>query len=179
MLKALLAGAFVLTVAAACGQTPNAAPETPSPVPPTNAETTTGLPSPTPTQAESPTRLPPATPSSAELPSPVPTLTPFATEPPSPMPTPTPSATEPPPPTPTPTPSATALPSPTSTRTGTPSTATPVGDHEPPAGEPMVGAGVGDLAPAFELASASGASRSIEAYRGDKNLVVVFYRAFW
>ena len=43
----------------------------------------------------------------------------------------------------------------------------------------MVGTDVGDTAPGFTLASTAGVDRSLESYRGDKNLVVVFYRAFW
>ena len=31
----------------------------------------------------------------------------------------------------------------------------------------------------FMLAAATGSGRSLESYRGDKNVVVVFYRAFW
>ena len=42
-----------------------------------------------------------------------------------------------------------------------------------------VGTDVGDSAPGFTLASTAGVDRSLESYRGDKNLVVVFYRAFW
>ena len=43
----------------------------------------------------------------------------------------------------------------------------------------VVGTDVGDTAPGFTLASTAGVDRSLESYRGDKNLVVVFYRAFW
>ena len=38
---------------------------------------------------------------------------------------------------------------------------------------------VGDLAPAFVLPSSGGLSRSLEMLREDKNLVLVFYYAFW
>ena len=43
----------------------------------------------------------------------------------------------------------------------------------------MTGVNVGDLAPTFMLAAASGADVSLESYRGNKHLVVAFYRAFW
>jgi peroxiredoxin len=42
-----------------------------------------------------------------------------------------------------------------------------------------VGTNVGDIAPGFTLKSATGGEHSLESYRGDKNLVVIFYRAFW
>jgi peroxiredoxin len=42
-----------------------------------------------------------------------------------------------------------------------------------------VGTNAGDMAPAFTLKSATGGEHSLESYRGDKNLVVIFYRAFW
>ena len=35
---------------------------------------------------------------------------------------------------------------------------------------------VGDMAPVFTLPSASGAEVSLESYRGDKTVVLVFYR---
>ena len=38
---------------------------------------------------------------------------------------------------------------------------------------------VGDMAPGFTLPSTAQVDRSLESYRGDKNVVVVFYRAFW
>ena len=40
----------------------------------------------------------------------------------------------------------------------------------------QAGAEVGDMAPVFTLPSASGAEVSLESYRGDKNVVLVFYR---
>ena len=42
-----------------------------------------------------------------------------------------------------------------------------------------VGTNVGDMAPGFTLKSATGGEHTLESYRGDKNLVVIFYRAFW
>lgn len=41
------------------------------------------------------------------------------------------------------------------------------------------GRDVGDLAYSFTLPSVSGTTFSLDAQRGDKNVVVVFYRAFW
>ena len=67
-----------------------------------------------------------------------------------------------------------------------PPVATPVPTEPPATATPLpteipipVGTGVGELAPAFTLPSISGSDVSLESYRGDKNLVVVFYRAFW
>ena len=37
----------------------------------------------------------------------------------------------------------------------------------------------GDLAPKFTLPSATGDSVRLDAYAGDKNVVLVFYRGFW
>ena len=59
--------------------------------------------------------------------------------------------------------------------TEAPATATPVPTEIPL----VVGTGVGELAPAFMLPSISGSEVSLESYRNDKNLIVVFYRAFW
>ena len=59
--------------------------------------------------------------------------------------------------------------------TDVPATASPVPTETPL----VVGTGVGELAPAFTLPSISESDVSLESYRGDKNLVVVFYRAFW
>lgn len=41
------------------------------------------------------------------------------------------------------------------------------------------GSDVNDLAYSFTLPSVSGTTFSLDALRGDKNVVVVFYRAFW
>ena len=67
-----------------------------------------------------------------------------------------------------------------------PSVATPVPTEPPATATPLpteipipVGTGVGELAPAFTLPSISGSDVSLESYRDNKNLVVVFYRAFW
>ena len=56
--------------------------------------------------------------------------------------------------------------------------ATPQPTSTPEPG-PVVGSGVGDIAPGFTLPSTAGVDESLESYRGDKNVVVVFYRAFW
>ena len=48
-----------------------------------------------------------------------------------------------------------------------------------PEPEVVVGTDVGDLAPGFTLPSTAGMDQSLESYRGEKNVVVVFYRAFW
>ena len=70
--------------------------------------------------------------------------------------------------------------------TDTPPVASPVPVDPPAVATPLpteipipVGTGVGELAPAFTLPSISESDVSLESYRGDKNLVVVFYRAFW
>ena len=67
-----------------------------------------------------------------------------------------------------------------------PAVATPVPTEPPATATPLpteipipVGTGVGELAPAFTLPSISGSDVSLESYRDNKNLVVVFYRAFW
>ena len=38
---------------------------------------------------------------------------------------------------------------------------------------------VGDEAYGFNLPSASGEDHSLASYRGESNVVLVFYRAFW
>ncbi len=43
----------------------------------------------------------------------------------------------------------------------------------------VVGTDVGDLAPGFTLPSTAGMDQSLESYRGEKNVVLAFYRAFW
>ena len=70
--------------------------------------------------------------------------------------------------------------------TDPPPVATPVPTEAPATANPapteiplVVGTGVGELAPAFMLPSISGSEVSLESYRDDKNLIVVFYRAFW
>ena len=50
---------------------------------------------------------------------------------------------------------------------------------EPPVPALAVGTMEGDLAPDFQLPAASGSDRSLASYRGDKNVLVVFYRAFF
>ena len=110
-----------------------------------------------PTVTLAPTDLAPAA-------SPVPTDPPLAVSPAptSQPPVPSPVATDPPP-------VATPIP------TDVPATASPVPTEVPL----VVGTGVGELAPAFMLPSISGSEVSLESYRDDKNLIVVFYRAFW
>ena len=70
--------------------------------------------------------------------------------------------------------------------TDLPPVATPIPAEAPATASPVpteiplvVGPGVGELAPAFMLPSISGSEVSLESYRNDKNLIVVFYRAFW
>ena len=66
-------------------------------------------------------------------------------------------------------------------------TATPVDtptETAPPTVEPedterVVGTEVGDTAPGFVLASAAGPEFALESLRGEKSVVVIFYRAFW
>ena len=55
-------------------------------------------------------------------------------------------------------------------------TSQPTATTEP---EVVVGTDVGDVAPGFTLPSTAEIDRSLESYRGEKNVVVVFYRAFW
>ena len=140
---------------------------TPTPIPPT-ATPTQAPPTATPTTA-------PAAPRSTEASS-DPTSTPV---PPDPTPTPVPPTATPTPVPPTATP--TPVP-PTATPTPVPPTATPT--PVPPTATPTsvpedVGTLVGDVAPGFMLAAATGSGRSLDSYRGEKNVVVVFYRAFW
>ena len=71
----------------------------------------------------------------------------------------------------------TAVPSTATTKPA--ATAEPSPTPKPAEPERMVGTSVGDSAPAFVLASAAGPEVSLESYRGDRNVVVVFYRAFW
>ena len=62
----------------------------------------------------------------------------------------------------------TSVPSPTPESNETP---------DPTSGPDMqAGAEVGDMAPVFTLPSASGTEVSLESYRGDKTVVLVFYR---
>jgi hypothetical protein len=64
-------------------------------------------------------------------------------------------------------------------------TPTQLVDHPTPAATESsapalaVGTNVGELAPDFQLPAASGSDRSLASYRGDKNVLVVFYRAFF
>ena len=69
---------------------------------------------------------------------------------------------------------------PTSPATLPPATSAATAAERPsPAPALSVGANVGELAPDFQLPAASGADSALASYRGDKNVVVVFYRAFW
>ena len=111
----------------------------------------------------------PAPPSPTAIPTSTPTtVAPTHTPPPTTQPT---SAT-----TVTPTPNPTARPvPPTATATAVP-TSTP----EPVAAPSLqVGTNVSDLAPVFTLPSARTGEHALESFRGDKNVVLVFYRAFW
>ena len=126
------------------------------------------------TAMAAPTEAPPTAPPTA-IPTPVPpTSTPTPVPPTA---TPTTAAAAPrsteassdPTPTPVP-PTATPTPVPP---TPVPPTATPTSVPE------NVGTLVGDVAPGFMLAAATGSGQSLESYRGEKNVVVVFYRAFW
>ena len=104
-----------------------------------------------PNVALAPTALPPTASPAPTEPSPTATLAPTAT------------------PVPTTAPTPTAIPTPTATPLPT---ATPTPSRQ-------VGTDVGDLAPPFTLPSATGAEIPLESYRGDKLVVLVFYRGFW
>ena len=67
---------------------------------------------------------------------------------------------------------------PTVAATGPPSSVILTLATPPPAG-PTVGVNVGEVAPDFRLFGVSGEESSLGAYRGEKSVVVVFYRAFW
>ena len=75
----------------------------------------------------------------------------------------------------------TAIPAPTVAPTAVPTAtkAPPTATPAPTAFPEGVGTSVGDIAPGFTLKSATGGEHTLESYRGDKNLVVIFYRAFW
>ena len=132
---------------------------TPTPVPPTATATkapVAAAPTEAPTEAPAVATSPPAA-----TPTPIPPAATSTPVPPTATPTPVPPAA-----TPTPVP-------PTATPTPVPPTATPTSVPE------NVGTLVGDVAPDFMLAAATGSGKSLESYRGEKNVVVVFYRAFW
>ena len=163
----------------------------PSPTP-TEEPEPTAAPDPTDT-SEPPTRAPGPTlmPTEAPKPTPYATPTPTATAEPTAIPEPTatptalPDATATPEPTATPTaqpepaatpePTSTATPEPTATleptATATPElTASPTPPPEPPE----------NAAPLFTLPNgADGELISLESYRGDRAVVLVFYRGFW
>ena len=137
--------------------TPTKAPATATPtsVPPTAIPTKAPV-------AAAPTEAPAvATSTPAATPTPIPPAATSTPVPPTATPTPVPPTA-----TPTPVP-------PTATPTPVPPTATPTSVPE------NVGTLVGDVAPGFMLAAATGSGKSLESYRGEKNVVVVFYRAFW
>ena len=84
----------------------------------------------------------------------------------------------------TPTSTATAAsestPQPTVTPVPPTATAVPTSTPEPTAAPSLqVGTNVSDLAPGFTLPSARSGEYALESFRGDKNVVLVFYRAFW
>lgn len=163
--NAVAAAALVLTVTGvlACGGS------TPEPVtaPTVAVADTPAPPSPTVAPTTAPVNTPTAVPSTH---TPVPTL----------QPSPTPSAVSTPDATATPLPPpATAVP-PTATAVPPTATAAPTSTAEPTvAPSPQVGNNIGDLAPAFTLQSARSGEYALESFRGDKNVVLVFYRAFW
>ena len=141
------------------------------------AAPTEAPPTATPTKAPAtatPTSVPPtAIPTKAPVaaaPTEAPAVATSTPVPPAPMSTPVPPAATPTPVPPTATP--TPMP-PTATPTPVPPTATPTSVPE------NVGTLVGDVAPDFMLAAATGSGKSLESYRGGKNVVIVFYRAFW
>ena len=145
------------TAMAAPTEAPPTAP--PTPVPPTATATkapVAAAPTEAPTEAPAVATSPPAA-----TPTPIPPAATSTPVPPTATPTPVPPAA-----TPTPVP-------PTATPTPVPPTATPTSVPE------NVGTLVGDVAPGFMLAAATGSGQSLESYRGEKNVVVVFYRAFW
>ena len=162
----LIGTALALSVTAilACGGGVPAAQQAPT------APTTTQAPAATATTAPVVARVDtPPPPSPTAIPTSTPTtVAPTHTPPPTTQPT---SAT-----TVTPTPNPTARPvPPTATATAVP-TSTP----EPTAAPSLqVGTNVSDLAPGFKLPSARSGEYALESFRGDKNVVLVFYRAFW
>ncbi|MDE2687590.1 MAG: hypothetical protein OXI16_08870 [Chloroflexota bacterium] len=42
-----------------------------------------------------------------------------------------------------------------------------------------IGTDIGDIAPGFVLPSALSGDFDLSAFRGEKNVALVFYRAFW
>ena len=190
-----LATAILLALAACSPNDPTGTPASTEPPPPladpTAIPTNTSAPSPVqaePTLIPSPTAItkpvdsPTLDTTYAPPPEPTPTtgLTPTTTQEPtnatepvdSPTPEPTPSLTPTVAPEPTPTPESTPVPPPTATPTHTPApTETPPAD--------MTGNAVNDLAHDFTLPSVSGNIHSLQSYREDKSVVLVFYRAFW
>ena len=67
----------------------------------------------------------------------------------------------------------------TATPADTPTETPPTPTVEPEDTERVVGTEVGDTAPGFVLASAAGPEFALESLRGEKSVVVIFYRAFW
>lgn len=83
-------------------------------------------------------------------------------------------------PTAIPTSSPTPLPTPTLLPTSTPGTApTPSPPTSTPVPRARVGNQIGNSAPDFSLPSAQGQTHTLASYRNDKNVVLIFYRAFW
>ncbi len=149
------------------GRSGSASVATATPVPPTPAppaDTPTPEPTATPEPVATATPVPPTPMSPADTPAPQPTSTPAPVATATPVP---PTATPTPRPTPTSVPTATPTPVPTATPTPVP-TATPV--PPTPARE---------LALDFTLPNAQGGEVTLSDYRGEKNVVLVFYRAFW
>ena len=83
-------------------------------------------------------------------------------------------------PTPVIPPTATSAPDPTATTASGPAeTPASAEDETPAAGSDIEFDSSGDLAPDFTLPNAQGGEVTLSGYRGDKNVVLVFYRAFW
>ena len=124
------------------------------------------------TSTPEPTPIPPS-PTATDTAEPAPTLTPSPVEN-------TATATS----TPTAEPAATFTPTQventaTATPADTPTETPPTPTVEPEDSQQLVGTEVGDTAPGFVLASAAGPEFALESLRGEKSVVVVFYRAFW
>ena len=124
------------------------------------------------TPTPEPTPVPPS-PTATHTAEPAPTFTPTPVEN-----TATPSST------PTAEPAATFTPSQventaTATPADTPTETPPTPTAEPDEPQMVVGTEVGDTAPGFVLASAAGPEFALESLRGERSVVVVFYRSFW
>ena len=70
-------------------------------------------------------------------------------------------------------------PAPTATRQSTPELVAMPTQEPTPAPQIVFGNDIDETAHPFMLPSALGQEYSLESFRGDKNVVLVFYRAFW